>query len=126
MCCEPQYALPRVTEAHPATRKVAAFSGYSVEQQSQCKAVAEQYIRELTTLRAKFMSRELMAVGDPSLLPPAPAEQEQQPAQAQEQTTIQAPQGSSALGNSTEPDTEPESSEPEEWDTGEGWEIPQM
>ena len=101
-----------MTEAHAAiSQKVAAFHGYTPEQQVQCKEVGAQYIRELTTTHSKFMSKELMAVGDPSIsTPAAPAPQD-----SQGQTSSE--QGRTAMA---EPETEEE-----DWDDGEDWEIPE-
>ena len=98
-------------------KKVAAFQGYSKEQEAQCKLVGEQYIRELTALRKNFMSVALMAVGDPSLLRPAVAAEA--PSAAEAPAAAEPPVAQS--------ETEPEDSgEEQEWDTGEGWEIPEM
>ena len=62
------------------------------------------YLRALSSLHGKYMSVALMAVGDPSLLLAAPAAA---PAAA----PVQPP------GSET-------SEEEDNWDTGEGWEIP--
>ena len=131
VCLCLQHGIPRVTEAHLAVgKKVAAFKGYTVAMQAQCADVGAQYIRELTAVRANFMSKQLMAVGDPSLCESAPAAA---PALAAPTLSRQA----SASGD-TEPETwqpaapapansdlEETLEEEEEWDTGEGWEIPE-
>ena len=113
-----------MTEAHLAVgKKVAAFRGYTTEMQEHCALVGAQYIRDLTALRATFMSKALIAVGNPSNLG----------------TVVAAPGSAAAPSSPHSGSTELETGQPsedaedleenlaeEEWETGEGWEIPQM